>query len=132
MKQLALLIGFIFIFSLSQAQKKPLDHSVYDDWQSIGNTDISKDGKWISYSVELQEGDAKLLLSNAKGTKIQEINRGGNATFSSNSQYFIFQIKPPFKEIREAKIKKKKSEDMPTDSLGIFSLQQKEVFKQQM
>ena len=129
MKQLALLIGFIFIFSLSQAQKKPLDHSVYDDWQSIGNTDISKDGKWISYSVELQEGDAKLLLSNAKGTKIQEINRGGNATFSSNSQYFIFQIKPPFKEIREAKIKKKKSEDMPTDSLGIFSLQQKEVFK---
>lgn len=129
MKRIALLLGFIFISSLGQAQKKPLNHSVYDDWQSIGSTNISKDGKWISYSVEPQEGDATLFLTSREGKQIQQINRGANAKFSNNSQYHVFQIKAPFKETRAAKIKKKKADDMPTDSLGIFSLQQQQLFK---
>ena len=39
------------------AQKKPLDHTVYDGWQSIGERMVSNDGKWVVYTVTPQEGD---------------------------------------------------------------------------
>ena len=56
---------FLVIFFISQilcAQKKPLDHSVYDSWQSIGERMISNDGKWVVYTVNVQEGDNELVI----------------------------------------------------------------------
>jgi len=47
-------------------QKKPLDHSVYDSWQNIGARKISNDGKWISYSVDVQEGNSNLFYIQLK------------------------------------------------------------------
>ncbi|MCH5683837.1 hypothetical protein LWM68_05935 [Niabella sp. W65] len=44
------------------AQKKPLDHSVYDSWQSIGKTVISDNGQWIAYNITVQEGDDELVV----------------------------------------------------------------------
>jgi hypothetical protein len=44
------------------AQKKPLDHSVYDSWQSIGEKLISPDAKWIVYTIIPQEGDNELVI----------------------------------------------------------------------
>jgi dipeptidyl aminopeptidase/acylaminoacyl peptidase len=129
MQKLALLIGFIFIYSFSQAQKKPLDHSVYDAWQNINNPDISKNGKWITYTINPQEGDTKLVLTTPKGEIITEADRAMNVVFTEDSQYLIFLIKAPFQTIREAKIKKKKADEMPTDSLAIFSLHNKQIFK---
>ncbi len=43
---------FLCIISLSAlAQKKPLDHSVYDGWQSIAERSISNDGKYVVYAI---------------------------------------------------------------------------------
>jgi hypothetical protein len=47
------------------AQKKPLDHTVYDGWQSIGERMISNDGKWVVYAVTVQEGDNELVIQSA-------------------------------------------------------------------
>src|SRR5215208_6840518 len=44
------------------AQKKPLDHSVYDGWQSIGERAISNNGKFVVYTVTPQEGDGMLVI----------------------------------------------------------------------
>ena len=44
------------------AQKKPLDHSVYDRWQSVQSSQISNDGKWVVYSINVQEGDNELVI----------------------------------------------------------------------
>jgi dipeptidyl aminopeptidase/acylaminoacyl peptidase len=129
MRKITLLIGFVFIFSFIQAQKKPLDHTVYDAWQSIGNSDISKDGKWINYSISPQEGDSKLVLTTSKRETIKEADRAMDVAFTHDSKHLVFLIKAPFEELRQAKIKKKKPEEMPTDSLAIFSLQSKQLFK---
>lgn len=129
MRRLTLLIGFIFIYGFSLAQKKPLDHTVYDAWQSINNSDISKDGKWITYSINPQEGDTRFVLSSAKGEVIKEADRAADIAFTHDSKYLVFKIKAPFNAIREAKIKKKKAEEMPTDSLAIFSIYNKDLFK---
>ncbi len=38
------------------AQKKPLDHTVYDSWKSISNVKVTNDGKFSVAVVKEQEG----------------------------------------------------------------------------
>ena len=122
MKQLSLVFCLIVIVNFLHAQKKPLDHSVYDNWQSIGERLLSNDGKYIVFSVNPQEGDANLILQSADGTYKKEFARGYGAEFSEDSKWLVFKIKPTFKETREAKIKKKKPDEMPKDSLAYLEL----------
>ena len=62
MRKLSLL-AMALCFSISLfAQKKPLDHSVYDGWKSAGERTISNNGKYVVYSINPQEGDGTLYV----------------------------------------------------------------------
>jgi hypothetical protein len=102
------------------SQKKPLDHSVYDSWQSIGERIISNSGKLVAYTITPQEGDAMLVLQQTDGKKLIEIQRGYNVKFTEDGRFLIFKIKPTFQQTRNVRIKKAKPDDMPKDSLGII------------
>jgi dipeptidyl aminopeptidase/acylaminoacyl peptidase len=118
-----ILCSCLLLLSISiQAQKKPLDHSVYDQWQSIKDVILSSDGNWISYSVAPQEGDATLFVRHLKTNQIIKIERGTQSKFTENNAFLIAKIKPSFEETRKAKIGKKKPEEMPKDSLAILTL----------
>lgn len=130
MLQKLLLILILFSVSVfSVAQKKPLDHSVYDGWQSIDEKKISNDGKWIIYTVDPQEGDNELLILSTDKKYLKKIPRAYNASFSEDNRFVIFKIKPFYKDIRTAKIKKKKPDDFPKDSLGIIELGKDSIWK---
>jgi dipeptidyl aminopeptidase/acylaminoacyl peptidase len=122
---------FLLLVASSQlfAQKKPLTHAVYDSWQSIGEKYISNDGKFVVYTIMQQEGDATLVIQSSDRSYKQEVPRGYNATITEDSKYIIFRIKPLFKDTREARIKKKKPEDMPKDSLAIMELGKDSILK---
>lgn len=111
------------------AQKKPLTHAVYDSWQTIGERYISNDGKYIAYTITPQEGDAVMVVQSSDQSYKKEIARGYNATITEDSRYIIFRIKPFFKDTREARIKKKKPEEMPKDSLAIMELGKDSILK---
>jgi hypothetical protein len=64
-KLLPLLLGILSPFVL-WAQKKPLDHSVYDGWKSAGERSISNDGKYVVYAVNPQEGDGVLVKKKSR------------------------------------------------------------------
>jgi dienelactone hydrolase len=120
---------FLFLFLLSIPvisfcqNKKPLDHSVYDSWQSIGERAISNNGKFIVYTVTPQEGDGKLVIQRTTGEVIAEVSRGYGAKITQDDKHVIYKIKPWYKDTREARIKKKKADDMPKDSLGFISIE---------
>jgi len=118
---LYLLPGLLCSIAL-MGQKKPLDHSVYDGWQSIGERAISNNGKYVAYAITPQEGDGTLVLQAADNSWKKEIARGYGAVISEDSRFVIFKIRAPFKDTREARIKKKTPNDMPKDSLGIVEL----------
>ena len=113
----------------SFAQKKPLDHSVYDGWQSIGERKLSNDGKWVVYTIDLQEGDGELVVQATDNSFKQTYPRGYNITISNDSRYAVFRIKAPYADTRQARIKKKKPEDMPKDSLAIVELGKSSIVK---
>lgn len=128
MKQL-LALSLLFASAIVYGQKKPLTHAVYDNWQSIGERYISNNGKFVVYAVNPQEGDGTLIIQSVDKSYKKEISRGYNAVITADNKYVIFRIKPLFRDTREARIKKKKPEDMPKDTLGIVELGQDSVVK---
>ncbi|MGY4536436.1 dipeptidyl aminopeptidase/acylaminoacyl peptidase [Mucilaginibacter sp. UYNi724] len=113
---------FSLCVSAQKVSKKPLDQTVYDGWQSITNERISNDGKWIAYVVKPQEGDANLSVLDVKGKNKITIPRADTVRFTPDSKYAVFLLRPFYKDIRQAKIKKKKQSEFPRDTLGILTL----------
>ncbi|MBB5394434.1 prolyl oligopeptidase family serine peptidase [Mucilaginibacter sp. AK015] len=124
MKRVLLPAFLLFYVSVSAqtVSKKPLDQSVYDGWQSITGERISNDGRWVVYVVKPQEGDAELVIANPKGKSRLSIPRADTVRFTPDSKFAVFLIRPFYKDIRQAKIKKKKPAEFPKDTLGIITL----------
>jgi hypothetical protein len=112
----------MFIALGTQAQKKVLDHTVYDSWQNIGERKISNDGKWVAYCVDVQEGDGELFVQSSDGHIVKSFPRGYNLQFTEDNQFLVFKIKPLYKDAMQARIKKKKPEDFPKDTLAYLQL----------
>ena len=121
MKQLFTIFSlFISIFSFSQ--KLALDHTVYDQWESIRETIWQPQGRFICYTINPQEGNAVLIVKNIASKIDISIPRGAQPVFTEDGNYLIAKIKPSFNETRKAKINKKKPDEMPKDSLVILAL----------
>ena len=127
-KSILICVSFCFV-QFAVSQKKQLDHSVYDSWQSIGERMISNDGKWVVYTINVQEGDNELVIQSADANYKKKIERGFNAQITEDSRFVVFKIRPFFKETREARIKKKKPDEMPKDSFAIVELGKEDVIK---
>ena len=118
----ALTLSVLTALPLS-AQKKPLDHSVYDTWQTVSSIQNPYGGNWLLYSVTLQDGDDTLHIYDiAKGTVAYTIPRGSGAVISQDGTKAVYMIEAPKHATRQARIKKKKQHEMPKDSLVILDL----------
>ena len=116
-RALVLLLAFMpFILS---GQKKPLTHADYDGWKNLSSSSITDDGRWINYEINPQEGDGNLYLYDVKGAGLESFERGFGSSFSGNTDFFAYLIKPTFAETRQAKKDKKKPDEMPKNNLGI-------------
>jgi dienelactone hydrolase len=113
----------------ASAQKKPLTHAVYDGWQSINERYLSNNGKWVVYTITPQEGDATLVIQSVDNLYRKEIPRGYAADITGDNRFVVCKIKPLFAATRDAKIKKKKADDMPKDSLAIVELGKDSVLR---
>jgi dipeptidyl aminopeptidase/acylaminoacyl peptidase len=110
---------FLFSFAAVSAQKPALDHSVYDGWKSLGSASVSSDGKWVSYTINPQEGDGWLYIFNTSNSKKDSVSKGTSLAFSPESRYCAFQVSPSFQDTRNAKKKKLKGDKLPKSSLEI-------------
>ena len=104
------------------AQNKPLDHDVYDGWQSVRNVKISPDGTLLVWEVAPQEGDGMLYLRNLSSGAEISVPRGTALKWAQDGAWGLFTVKAPFAETRQAKIDKKKKEEQPKDSLARIDL----------
>ena len=128
-KIFALFLAALLTAASLFSQKKPLDHSVYDGWQSVSSPTLSDDGRYAVYNVNPQEGDGELIATDLKKNTTTVVNRGYGFKIGKDSKAVVSLIKPMFEQTREAKIKKKKAEEMPKDSLAIVSLSSGNVEK---
>ena len=128
----AYLIYFLTVvaFQVTVAtEKKTLTHDDYASWKSIKEYSLSNNGKYLCFVIEPQEGNGILYIENLSSKYRDSIQRGYGATFSPNSNFIIFKIKPQFDTLRAAKLKKVKKEKLPKDSIGIWNLETGNITK---
>lgn len=121
-KKLPWIFLLVFLAISVNAEKKPLDHNVYDSWESISQVLVSNDGAYSIYTVAPQDGDSVLCVTNLKTQSTVRIDRGFNPQITDDSRYVVFRIKPTQAEKKEARLKKKKADEQPKDSLGWLKL----------
>lgn len=111
------------------AQKKPLDLTVFDEWQSIGMKELSNNGSWVAYQVYAQESDNTLNFFGLKTDKNLSFHRGEQSVFTADSKFAVFKIRPFYKDLKLVRIKKKKEHEIAKDSIGILNLATNQVEK---
>ena len=113
----------VALATAATAQKKPLDHSVYDGWKSIRGTVLSRDGKWLAYVVAPQEGDAAGTIRNVASGSTVSIPRASAIQFSRDGRWALATVVPAFEEARKAKRDNVAAADQPKNELDIVDLE---------
>ena len=109
----------LFITAFLDAQKKPLDSNSYDGWKTLGSPVVSDNGKWISYTINPQQGDGWIYFYNTQTGQKDSVSRGTNLMFSPDNKYLVYQVLPSYSETRQAKKKKLKEDKMPKNDLVV-------------
>ena len=107
---------------LSNAQKKPLDHSVYDGWKLIRGTTLSRDGKWLAFVIAPQEGDATGTIRSVADGHTISLPRASTIQFSKDGKFALATIVPGFEEARKAQRANVPAIDGPKNELDIVDL----------
>jgi hypothetical protein len=116
----AVLMAAMFAFAV--AQKKPLDHDVYDKWPTLRGSAISRDGQWLLYTFGPAVGDSELVIKSTSADKAYRVPRGSNARFSFDSKFVVATVVPAKADVDKAKKEKKKPNEMPKNELATVDL----------
>lgn len=87
MNKLSLLLIATFTMTVAYSQPNPkdtlasngkrkIDHTHYDDWNTLSGIQQTKSGAVISYTINPSVGDGKLYLEKIDGSLKKEFNRG--------------------------------------------------------
>jgi dipeptidyl aminopeptidase/acylaminoacyl peptidase len=111
------------------AQKKVLDHSDVELWNTIKNKSISNDGQFVMYALENGEKDSYLKIKDAKANLVFGHERASKGQFNYDSNFVLFTIKAWKDSIIEMKRRKVKKPKLPKDTLGVFNIKNKSLVK---
>ena len=103
------------------AVKRPLSHTVYDSWKEIPFRTLTPDGNFAAATINPQDGDGKLLFYNLTSGVKDSVSRAESVSITYDSRYAVFRIKAPQKLVKDLRRQKKKKEDMPKDTMGIYA-----------
>lgn len=109
--------------------KKPLTHSVYDGWKEIPFKALTPDGTVAVMAINPQDGDGRAVFYHLKTNAQDSIKRAAEIGLTFDSKHVVFKIKPQQKTVKDMRRQKKKKEDLPKDSLGIYTIASRKTEK---
>lgn len=141
------LLGLLVPSLLAQAAKRPLTADDFDSWRGLQGAAISRDGKFVAYVMQPQDGDGEVFVRSTTGSSEWRVMRGYRPPtpppdpsdpaaaqafaglgrllrpiFSADGKFVFFNIEPSKADILKARKDKKKPEDFPKTALGIMDL----------
>src|SRR5690606_11010278 len=119
-------LAMLLCASAANAQKKVIDHTVYDNWKDLKSYIISDDGLQSSFTIEPQVGDGWLFMVSNDTKERDSVFRADNATFGPESDYLIYKVVPGYDSVRTLKLAKTKPNKMPKDT-GAIRIFQKDT-----
>ncbi len=127
---LALLLALtVSAAAQTPADRRPLDHDAYDSWQRVSSVKISNDGSILAWQVSEQEGDSRIVIRRMKTGEELVLERSSDFRMSEAADFATCRISAPYAVTRQARIDKKKDDEMPRDSIACINLKTFEVTK---
>ena len=126
---------FVFVISLFTlpllAQKKVLDHSVYDSWKSFGAISVTDDGKFSVCVIKEQQGEDQILIRQLSSVRELIIPRGYNFSITPDQKFVVTLIGYSYTERSNDRLPQTgiTNDKLPKDSLAIISLDRFSVTK---
>lgn len=129
--RLKLLFSILIFLSvtLHGQEKKKIDHTTYDEWNSIRSVALSASGALTIYEVAPLEGDATLYIQKNNSGKTVTFSRGKQAKIMSGENVIVFLVEPEYDSIRKLKLAETPKEKLPKDSLYIYRIDQDSLTK---
>lgn len=119
---IVLLLIFLNVPAIAQEKsKRAITADDYATWKTVSREAISHDGSVVIYELNPQQGDGNLIIHQLNSHFTDTLPRGTRAKLDGAAQFVVSHIKPPADSIRTAKLKKVKKEDMPADSLAVYT-----------
>ncbi len=126
----------------AQDARRALTPADFDAWRSVSGANLSRDGRWVAYTLAPQVGDGEVVVRSAAGGPEHRHSRGyigrpqtragatgpesgyrpSPAVLSADGRWAAFTIEAPRAEWERARRERRKPADMPKPSLGIMSL----------
>ena len=111
--------------TFAHAQKQKLEPEDYGQWQQITTTELSADGQWFAYNINLVDGDGWLNIKEVgtDSTGNHKFMHGVRPDFSNNNKWAAFLI-----GVSEDKAEKLEKQKKPVRyKLGLMNLSTAEV-----
>lgn len=93
---------------IPNSAKRPITHDVYDSWRSIAGIDLARNGQWVVYTLQPQDGDAELVARGlgANGKEWKQA-RGTAAQLTADGAFAVYTIAPTKAERDKARKEKR-------------------------
>lgn len=136
MKNILFLLLFISSVAFAQKKKpvttvakKPLSPAVYDGWKDINTKMLTPDGSYAAMLINPQDGDGRAVFYNLSSFKEDSVQRAAELAIMFDSKFAVFKIRPQKEKVKDLRRQKKKKEDLPKDSLGVFAFSTRKTEK---
>jgi hypothetical protein len=106
----------------AQQARQPLDHSIYEAWDTIGGETLSRDGRWVLYNRLRYDRDPALVVRAAVGETRHVFERGTGGQFDDATRFVVFTIRADRESVLQARRQRRPAAQMPRDTLGILDL----------
>lgn len=131
------IIGLVLLSQVAFAQrraaapvvKEALTEAAYDEWKSITFRQLTPNGQHLVYTLNPEDSDGKVVFQNLAKNTEKSVDRAASIALTVDSKHAIFLIKAQKDSLTHYRRIKKKREEMPKDTLGIFDFQTQQVTK---
>ncbi|MGH7464158.1 MAG: hypothetical protein ACREK1_03220, partial [Longimicrobiales bacterium] len=84
---------FIAVPASAATQQLPtLEPADYARWESLGETELAPDGRWVAYTVSRVDGDGELRYRAVARDSTHVVEHGSRPAFSSNGRWLAYAI----------------------------------------
>jgi dipeptidyl aminopeptidase/acylaminoacyl peptidase len=102
--------------------RMPMDHDVYERWDTIAGAILSPDGRWALYHRLRYDRDDVLVVRSTLGATAHVLDRATGARFAEDSRHVVFTLRPARDSVLQARRDRRPPAQQPRDTLGILDL----------
>jgi len=88
--------------SQDELGRRSLEHEDYERWSSVRSSGLSPDGVWVAFTTRPAEGDGTLTIRKVATQEQFTVERGTSASFTRDSRYAIYLVRPAKKDGEES------------------------------